>query len=115
MSEATHEEDLSRVNEAVARKLGWCKIAIPHDPNDHVDFMWLGSDKKTHEPFPRAYSTDIKAAWEIVASQPDWYFLLMKSEMTGGWKCDFGDPEETVVVLVAETAPLAICKAFLAL
>jgi hypothetical protein len=105
------------LNEAVARKLGWVKLVIPHDAKHHTDFRWLGPDKKTHETFPLPYSTDIAAAWEIV----EWF---QKSPDRRGWPVlnldDTGWIFQTVdsaigVYAEANTAPRAICKAFLGL
>jgi hypothetical protein len=65
------------------------------------------------------YSTDIAAAWEIVAKHPH-YFQLVRSNETGWrpspwgamlWRCRFYAPEKFEAR--AETAPLAICRAAL--
>lgn len=91
----TNEE----INEAVARRLGWSQ--------DHG--IW----ERNNDPFRAAlpdYCTDIKAAWEIVPKLEK--FVL--HYQTDRWVCTFknGDDVESIV---ADTAPMVICKAFLKL
>lgn len=103
------------INEAVAKKLGHSRCRKPFG-------SCLASG--THDPMkwhwwpPKGFCTDIKAAWEIVEKHE---FLVAKVEagwLAGTWDGRFfdqhyvdtyGDFQE------ADTAPMAICKAFLKL
>lgn len=64
---------------------------------------------------PHPFSTDIAAAWELVERlyvQWDGFFALLCD--TGHWHCEgVEDFMENRVHAIADTAPLAICRAFL--
>ena len=104
------------LNEAVARKLGY--ELLPTDrilPNGKPLKAWGKPPFYETNWLVPPYSTDIKAAWEIVES------LATKAESIGtgpiieishdgSWHCKFG-----VIVTQAPTAPRAICEAFLKL
>lgn len=91
------------INEAVARKLGYDAI-----------------DKSHRRPIPD-YCHSIEAAWEIWAKMSDGYFLTLETEAgTFGrnivkvWKNDGkGDSGWVIDDVYANTAPMAICLAFL--
>lgn len=85
------------INEAVARKLGheWPVI----DPGHHPACPFRKKD----------YCRSIEAAWEIVEHQGD--FGLAQG--TKGWTASFGYGNEEAVFGIADTAPMAICRAFL--
>lgn len=107
MNELTDQE----LNEACARRLGWI-------PWDGAVNKWRRG--KEWRKKPRNYVGDIRAAWEVVE------FMSRKGVGTylfGGigdsWHCDLhrhpaaqDDPE---VSQSADTAPRAICLAFLKL
>jgi len=99
------------LNEAVARKLGYWK-------DDILNSYTKGPN--TVGPTPN-FCEDISAAWEIVTS-----FLATRSSLrsfrldinnTSRWYAQFRDAEYERLSYdaIAETAPLAICKAFLKL
>lgn len=92
------------LNEAVARKLGRtpCGCLVFHLPMAECD-------SKPHVP---DYCHSIQAAWEIVEKCD--YFCLVKPLDNEKWKCDLGTKDE-IVVSWADTAPRAICEAFLKL
>ncbi len=110
------------LNEAVARKLGWevrlpsrCESDEPeHAHINHLDRgLWCLPD----------YSTSIEAAFEIVEKwKIDGFYLDLACNLKGikDWKCTVCDvkityPEREFVSSEADTAPLAICLAFLKL
>ena len=98
------------INEAVARELGWKK-----DP-DHGNLWTRGylADLQFLHPLPN-YCHSIEAAWEIVEK--------LKREDTGirihfdyeQWHVDFDHEDFWQYTEGADTAPMAICLAFLKL
>lgn len=109
------------INEAVARKLGWVYL------EDGCEILSLGH---LHRPSgvcwfamsPR-YCEDIAAAWEIMERE-DFMIVAMsdsKEYRAGKFIGNYGPAGEEPtyvyghwsVVAVAETAPMAICLAFL--
>lgn len=101
-----YEGDLQQINEAVARKLGtWEKYECDGTP--HLGHIILCQP-------PPPYSTSIEAAWEILISGARPRVTGVMRHGTGWLAIDYNG--RTVDAdLWAETAPLAICKAFLAL
>lgn len=100
----------NEINEAVARKLGW-----KDDPDGWIqpNGPWF--------PMPPAYSTKIEAAWEILEHCCSRGFAV-KIEQDFGmefWRATICDDRkiETKCCLHedGDTAPLAICLAFLKL
>ncbi len=85
------------INEAVALKLGWFEVAE----------VWM-CPPGSNEIFSKLpdYCTSIAAAWEIVEKQE--YFKLVYA--ASSWRCEMGKIKE-----YADTAPMAICLAFLKL
>jgi len=60
------------------------------------------------------YSTDIAAAWEVVEKMSYSFHVEIMSDINGmAWGCDFKDDPLHTTLCVAETAPLAICRAAL--
>lgn len=107
-STATKEE----LNEAVARKLGWQIMITGNIPA----IMWRGNAMNQREV--PAYSTSIEAAWEIVEKVQNGNprYRIDLSWMDGKWACRLvTDPTEALKLTFADTAPLAICLAFLKL
>lgn len=101
----------SEINEAVAKKLGWKKF------DEHYQY-WIPpdlaardkyGDRPSHLPL---YSQQIQAAWEVVEKCE--YFCLVKPLNNEKWKCDMGAKND-IIVIWADTAPMAICLAFLKL
>lgn len=97
------------INEAVARKLGWIKQTREFEPwklSGHEGVM--RSQYEMDREFN--YCTSIQAAWEIMEK---YRFELWPSIHAGKWVCrpqgEGGIAEE------ADTAPMAICEAFLKL
>jgi hypothetical protein len=89
------------INEAVARKMGWKKVRGG----------WKRSSASRYQTifgrFNHDYTHHIEAAWEIINAKR--YVKLERQY--GKWICWIGDD----VGVEAETAPMAICKAFLKL
>ncbi len=90
------------INEAVARKLGWEK---------RIDLRWHRNDASCR--YCPDYSGSIEAAWEILGhvrswtigkhyDEPEIYMCVMMNN-------------ETPIYIEADTAPMAICLAFLKL
>jgi hypothetical protein len=101
------------INEAVARKLGWVRCCNPKTMENGkiIDcFGWSKGGSHFHERYPD-YVTDIRAAWEIVEcwQKEGFIFSLYYEPIEKNWRCAF---METVI---ADTAPRAICLAFLKL
>ena len=92
------------VNEAVAQKLG---------PNRKKYYETGDDDSMLHHPSQISwevipdYCTDIKAAWEIVESFPPKPQCYM-TKFNEHWIVDIGNARGE-----ADTAPMAICLAFL--
>lgn len=108
----------NEINEAVARKLGY-DIRLPH----HAENPFLvrrvepGDHSISDEEIPD-YCHSIEAAWEIVVSLMPRYTLCLEGDQE--WSADFYtvNEEEDVIARCeasADTAPMAICKAFLKL
>lgn len=101
------------LNESVARKLGWRLDSTGHWHSPPVDGH--GSCWDALPP----YSTDIKAAWEIVGClEIDYWVALRRKPIDGSkheWSCVIGKEPESVEEAIADTAPRAICLAFLKL
>lgn len=102
------------INEAVARKLGWTDI----HKEESLNYALVG---KVHEVLALIpdYCHSISAAWEIM----DKYRLALKSvshqwHVTANVGCPSWIEEKTCECGTCEkgdTAPMAICKAFLLL
>jgi len=94
------------LNEAVARKLGWKELG------GRWSSPGLTGWKNIECP---AYSTSIEAAWEIVERME--YMTLRHRYGLGlkGFVCQVDRNGQMVANEEADTAPMAICKAFLKL
>ena len=121
------------LNEAVARKLGWKNLGPLKNPRTHEtrpnlegtipDSMrqaFLRANPKgwiseTYTEAVPAYSTDIKAAWEIVEHARSEYEFSMNSSPKEFWARFTGPTWKQVAEGRADIAPRAICKAFLKL
>lgn len=90
------------LNELVARKLGW-REDVPH--SSPVGDRYI--------PYP-AYSSDIKAAWEII-NQFHEITVGTKLAEDNYWFCELRPQGKEPVTGHAVTAPRAICEAFLKL
>lgn len=112
MTELTDQE----LNEAVARKLGKRKTYGAHP----APFNPKGLPVTIQEGELPDYCHSIAAAWEIVEKRKEFKrdFILMSSYEFPGWCCRLTDMVNGVLIKVeghADTAPLAICLAFLKL
>src|SRR4051812_17548037 len=94
-----------------AKVMGW-------DVRGPDDGPWVALAENgrhaTHETFRP--STDIAAAWEVVEHFANYKWLAQSASGRWGtgpmmWECAFASPASFQVV--AETAPLAICRAAL--
>lgn len=115
----------SAINEQVARKLGWIQCCNPGTMENGkiVDcFGWSKGGSHFHEPYLN-YSGSIQAAWEIMENKTKdntWKITLLgRGEQ---WVCCFeehpgqmSDPHCDRSLGEADTAPMAICEAFLKL
>lgn len=103
----------TEIDEAVARKLGWKDSEFPVKKGWYKLEVQFGSWAYSTE-FP-PYSTQIQAAWEIVdwltKHQPEYEFSVFRAV---SWCCSIGKAG-TVGQDYADTAPKAICLAFLKL
>lgn len=101
----------AQVNEAVARKLGWTVLSggTLGVPSNAID--------DAAERIPD-YCHSIEAAWEIVGkfmSESGWDFNLLGGERYGGdWQANFTGHDQWHSA-ESDTAPMAICLAFLKL
>lgn len=95
------------LNEAVARKLGKSYEFYEHCKGDKSSTICICG-----EGLCPAYSTSIEAAFELIDKLP--YFVMGKDKnkwvVVDGWDNDYSKE-----LGKADTAPLAICKAFLKL
>lgn len=92
------------INEAVARKLGFVKISV----RDDLPQLWASS--KTAPPFYLPdYCTSIAAAWEIMEKVKT--ISLVPTDK--GWHASSGNCIDRMTGCLADTAPMAICLAFL--
>lgn len=94
------------INEVVARKLGWREQNADR-------FPWMNS-QGMELPIPE-FCTSISAAWEIVdkIKQTELFALCWHD---GFWHCEINCCDgEREIDEESETAPMAICLAFLKL
>ena len=61
---------------------------------------------------PKAYSSDIAAAWEVVEEMKHLHPRLSYCDTTCSWSCTWQNLNE-IIMVVEDTAPLAICLAAL--
>jgi len=112
------------INEAVARKLGVAvTVGDLKEPNQYNHDYWDGLPRRTDKNIRLRipdYCTDIKAAWEVAEKFEQ--FDLKKNWDSGKWTCGIGtwgngmNPRQSIrLEAEADTAPMAICMAFLKL
>jgi hypothetical protein len=95
------------INEAVARKLGW---KDDFDLTNKVK-CWTKSEHKFETTYELPdYCHDIAAAWEIMEKLE----VAVIAKLSKGWACNPNPPGFDFLVK-ADTAPMAICLAFLKL
>ncbi len=100
------------INEQVARKLGWVFTTTERwrSPEPNVSLT-------IYEP--HNYCTDIKAAWEVVESLHPQHGIGLTQHLQPpyGWSCTMWTAmtQEPDFTVRADTAPRAICLAFLKL
>lgn len=105
------------INEAVARKLGWTDLRIEKSAGLRDELVGLKNGfSDAAYPFGSTvppYSTDIEAAWQIVGLHDGSFDVGTNIR---GWTCSMQTADhKNSVSEIAETAPMAICKAFLKL
>lgn len=97
----------TEINEAVARKLGWIKDRRFMD--DHLSAVGWGRGSEFIQ-HPVDYCHSIAAAWEVVEwmlkNGHDFNMSCDESSFGIAWKYD-------EYIVEADTAPMAICLAFL--
>lgn len=100
------------INEAVAKRLGWIKTDLtsvglwkqPGSTDDQGVYLRDLPD----------FCNRIEAAWEM-AEKIEW-FCLEKNHDGSGWSVyDMAGTEEATLICESDTAPMAICLAFLKL
>ncbi len=110
------------INEAVARKLGWVQMSTPDN--------WKHPDFGEFLDIPN-YSQDISAAWEmmekkeiaVLPTDKGWYATSNDSRLDEGECLELWIPTACGTrnecgcgrCVIADTAPMAICLAFLKL
>lgn len=99
----------SDLNEVVARKLNGGSLKITAFVDDPIEGAPT-NQVACYGPIP-AYSTDIKAAWDILGHTRKFFELARHDRH---WKARFSD-EADEYMSEADTAPRAICEAFLKL
>lgn len=84
---------------------------------------WAGGnpirDYDGRRPWPPPYSTDIKAAWEVVEKMRELGWCFMLRQWPDGTTWAVLEPHTPVTLAIghdakAENAPLAVCRAALA-
>lgn len=112
-------------NEAIARKLGWKQVSSGKP--GHADLWIHPTNEGASEWDALPYYHSIEAAWEVVEhlkSLNESCYLVVKYNNQidkGGWAFEFWNPNtidginQTRVVALSDTAPRAICEAFLKL
>jgi hypothetical protein len=123
------------INEAVARKLGYsqCSSGEPPYPHWHnkehsekftskewIDMCVCHSDLKYFNASDLCrqlpnFCEDIEAAWEIVGILRQQGFQVSIFMMQRYARCEIGPHEKPLYSESADTAPMAICLAFLKL
>lgn len=101
------------LSEACARKLGW--TYNPCSENDRLS-TWTKPDG-TYGGFKvdcPAYSTSIEAAWKLFESK-QFYNGGIAKNIWGKWVCSWDRGGGDWITEAADTAPRAICEAFLKL
>ena len=107
------------INEAVAKKLGWY-----HKSEEET--LWTGGlwyrdqERQGMNGLPN-YCHDIAAAWEIIKTLDNYSVKVMRAGPTTEWFClifswkKYSDiyKRQDEIETKAETAPKAICLAFL--
>lgn len=116
-------------NEAIAKRLGWVQCCNPMTMENGkiVDcFGWSKGGSHFHEIYPN-YLNDIRAAWEVVEhlkslNESCHLTVTYNNQIgNGGWAFDFWNPNkidginQTKITALSDTAPRAICEAFLKL
>ncbi len=98
------------INEAVARKLGWYALKWRDEPGKHPAWWGLNQFHQVESLIPD-YCHFIAAAWEVVEK----CFRVKMEKFSDEWQCELGDGKHGDEFASADTAPMAICLAFLKL
>lgn len=102
------------INSLVARKLGWKDIKESQSSDSRFYGKKFGQRKEgllDRFDFIPEYATDIKAAWEMLEQHiGDWNLI----RQNGMFRCELFVPSYQQDG-IADTAPMAICLAFLKL
>lgn len=99
------------LNELVARRLGWKPAKMcEYTTNTPENYAYYPDPNRTDEPVPLPnFVGDIGAAFEILNKREQGWALVF-NRYTKDYTCTFNSVEAT-----ADTAPRAICLAFLKL
>lgn len=106
------------INESVAKKLGWTIYPDIVDPL-HRYWFYPNTKKSVKDDDLPDYCQSIEAAWEILEKIKEKFDGVFLYNYTGKWVVadPYGAGNELVGATLAEadTAPMAICLAFLKL
>lgn len=101
------------INKQVARKLGWveCDLTFKSGLNEPTFYKGLRNPKTQSISVPD-YCTSIATAWEIVDNTgKDWFIMR---QIGNAWDASFYHDGKWINEW-ADTAPMAICLAYLKL
>lgn len=106
------------INEAVARNLGWkSRTKRAKEAGKFISDFCAGDGHELGCEEPLDYNNDISAAWDIVDHLKPRRVDLCRRE-DGKWICKVWHPKiamQGIATEIADTAPMAVCKAFLKL
>lgn len=99
------------INEAVARKLGWTHLQWREGPSFASHWTGLRKDHSVEVMIPD-YCHSIEAAWKIVEHLVKTKLVGLVMGAPGKWMFTIEGRKE---MPISDTAPMAICQAFLKL
>lgn len=110
--------NLSQLDRQLAVLLGYRPINVLHDtrPNREPDFWAPPGDSVEATRNPPEFSTTWGGAGLVVeAMREQGHFLILAHLATSNeWRAQFSAPRGGIRVGIADTAPLAICRAAIA-
>jgi hypothetical protein len=117
-TEAWKKVEEDNINQQVARKLGWRLHDNRPDEEHYAPNEWWVRKEERRRRLPN-YCGSIEAAWEIVEKYKlynGYSFFISYQEDVERWEAVWNESvADEAARANAETAPMAICKAFLKL